>query len=84
MYSCMHVMHVHRHAHLQAYIRVYAYMHRVECVLSPGDAVHIPALWFHSTTSIGFSVGGMCVAVLMCSYTYPCMHVYVSCILWRL
>jgi tRNA wybutosine-synthesizing protein 5 len=30
---------------------------RSECELQPGDALFIPALWFHNTTSVGFSVG---------------------------
>ena len=29
---------------------------RLECELSPGEVLYIPALWFHNVTSIGFSV----------------------------
>ena len=30
--------------------------HRIECELAQGEALYIPALWFHNVTSIGFSV----------------------------
>lgn len=30
---------------------------RYECTLSPGDALFIPALWFHNTKALDFSIG---------------------------
>lgn len=30
---------------------------RYECMLHPGDALFIPAMWFHNITTLDFSVG---------------------------
>jgi len=30
---------------------------RYECILEPGDAIYIPALWFHNTLSYTFGIG---------------------------
>ena len=30
---------------------------RYECILEPGDAIFIPALWFHNVIALDFSVG---------------------------
>lgn len=31
--------------------------HRYECILEEGDALFIPALWFHNTKALDFSIG---------------------------
>ena len=30
---------------------------RYECILNPGDAIFIPAMWFHNVITLDFSVG---------------------------